>query len=160
MPTRQIYPPLVATAVLGAPGSGKSAVRPVLAALLKGHAVIDWDALIDAAGELAGTPVRSSPRTWPAYRDLVRAMVAALEPLPVVLLSVCTPDELKGWPIQNWLLLDCEDSVRRARLRYRQASEVEDAIEDANEYRHLRITTIDTTHKTLDEVAAAIAGLA
>jgi hypothetical protein len=149
----------VVAAVLGAPGSGKSACRHVLAALLEGHAVLDWDALIDAAGELAGTPIAFSPRTWPAYRSLVRATVAAVEPLPVVLLTVCTPRELEGSPIENWVLLDCEDSVRRARLLDRPGAEVEDAIKDAREYRKLGFRTIDTTHKRVDEVAAAIAKL-
>ena len=147
------------TAVLGAPGSGKSALRPLLAARLLRHAVVDWDALMDAAGELADTDVRASARTWPAYRNLVRSMVVAVEPLPVVLFTVCTPDELDGWPIERWLLLDCDDPVRRSRLQDRPALEVEDAIKDASEYRQLGINTIDTTQKSLDEVAAAIAQL-
>ena len=122
--------------------------------------MVDWDSLIDVAGGLAGTDVRSSPRTWPAYRDLVRAVVAALDPLPIVLFTVCTPDELNGWPIDKWLLLDCDDSVRRTRLRNRPAAEVQDALDDAAEYRRLGMTTIDTTNKSLDEVVAAIMGLA
>ncbi|HSZ99087.1 MAG TPA: hypothetical protein VK802_01825 [Streptosporangiaceae bacterium] len=49
------------TGVLGAPGSGKSgAVRP-LTALLPGHAILDWDALMVPAAALAGRPIRQNP---------------------------------------------------------------------------------------------------
>ena len=53
--------------VLGAPGSGKSAVVPLLKGLIRSHAVIDWDALAKPAAELAGTKISSAPQTWSAY---------------------------------------------------------------------------------------------
>ena len=36
--------------------------------------------------------------------------------LPVALLGVCTPNELKDWPIDAWVVLDCTDEERLRRL--------------------------------------------
>jgi integrase len=47
----------------------------------------------------------------------------------------------------------------RARSMDRPGAEVEDAIKDARDYCKLGFRTIDTTHKRVDEVAAAIAKL-
>ena len=104
------------TAVLGAPGSGKSALAALLVPLLPGHAVLDWDCFMDAAAALAGRDIRQHPETWSAYRQLVRTVLSAVAPLPVVLFTVCTPDELPGWPIDAWLLVDCTDQEGRRRL--------------------------------------------
>jgi adenylate kinase family enzyme len=38
------------TYVLGAPGSGKSTVAPLLRSVLATHIVVDWDAYMAAAG--------------------------------------------------------------------------------------------------------------
>jgi hypothetical protein len=96
----------VITAVLGAPGSGKSAVAQPLAALLPNHVVLDWDIFMKPAAALAGREIIGHPETWLAYRQLVGTVVAAIAHLPVVLLTVCTPDELPGWPIGAWVLID------------------------------------------------------
>ena len=77
---------------------------------------MDWDAFMVPASALAGRDIKQSPATWPAYRDLVRSVVNALSAVPVVMLGVCTPDELEGWPIDAWVLLDCSDEERRSRL--------------------------------------------
>jgi hypothetical protein len=92
----------VITSVLGAPGSGKSTVAPVLAGKLPGHAILDWDAFTGPAAALAGQEIPGNPGTWPAYRELVHAVVGSIAHLPGVLLGVCTPDELKDWPIDAW----------------------------------------------------------
>jgi hypothetical protein len=148
----------VITAVLGSPGSGKSAVARPLAALLPGHAVLDWDALMDPAAALAGRPIRQSPDTWAAYGDLVRAVVGVITPLPAVLLGVCTPDELRGWPIGAWILLDCTDHERRRRLGSdARPEDIETAVTDARQYRTLGLPVIDTTSRTPAQVAADLA---
>jgi hypothetical protein len=41
--------------------------------------------------------------------------VATVAHLPVVLLTVCTPDELPGWPTDAWVLPDCADHEPRPR---------------------------------------------
>jgi broad-specificity NMP kinase len=104
------------TYVLGAPGAGKSTVAPLVREALRRHVVLDWDAFMVAASELAGRDVRRSPSTCPIYDRLVRAVVEALMPSPVVLVGVRTPAELVGWPIDAWALLDCSDAERRRRL--------------------------------------------
>jgi shikimate kinase len=67
---------VVITGVLGAPGSGKSAVAPLLAELLPTHVVLDWDAFMMPATALAGRDIRQNPETWPSYRELMRAVGA------------------------------------------------------------------------------------
>jgi len=106
----------VITAVLGAPGSGKSTLASLLGPLLPAHVVLDWDSFMSPAAALAGRDIRQHPETWPAYRQLVHAIVGVVAHLPVVLFTVCTPGELRGWPIDAWLLLDCTDQERRSRL--------------------------------------------
>lgn len=144
--------------VLGAPGSGKSAVVPALKVLVRSHAVIDWDALTKPAAELAGTRISAAPHTWSAYENLVRSALQAIEPIPSVLLGVATPDQLSGWPPGAWLLLDCSDDERRRRLAPRgDAVDVPDALLDAEAYRGLGLPAIDTTALSSETVAARIA---
>jgi hypothetical protein len=143
----------VITSVLGAPGSGKTSVKEPLAARLPTCAVLDWDAFMDPAGALAGCAIRENPPTWPAYRQLMRAVLDVL-PAPVVLLGVCTPAELAGWPITTWVVLDCSDEERTRRLGPRaHASSVREAVKDAREYRALGLPVVDSTGRTPDEVA-------
>jgi dephospho-CoA kinase len=149
----------VITAVLGAPGSGKSTVARPLAARLPGHVVLDWDAFMDAAAALAGREISQSPDTWPAYRQLVRAVLDTVKHVPVVLLGVCTPTELAGWPIDAWVVLDCTDQERRQRLGQRAEPDDVQATRDASEYRALGLPVIDTTGQPPDKVAADLADL-
>jgi broad-specificity NMP kinase len=148
----------VLTHVLGAPGSGKSAIAALLAHQLPDHVVLDWDVFMDPASELAGRDVPSSPTTWPAYRRLIRLIVESVLPAPCVLLGVCTPDELDGWPIDAWVLLDCSDEVRRKRLTGRVgAAAIDEAIADATSYRALGLPTIDTSDRAPEQVVEALA---
>ena len=151
----------MATYILGAPGSGKSAIRSELAALLADRVVLDWDDFMDAACDLAATDVRREPALWPAYRRLVRDAVEAAGAARVVLLGVCTPDELPGWPIDAWVLLDCSDEERRRRLAAREQDEddVASAMQDAAAYRALGMRALDTTDLSTTECAAAVAAL-
>lgn len=146
------------TSVLGAPGSGKTTVAPALARLLPGHAVLDWDAFMGPAAALAGRDIPGSPETWPAYRELVHAVIGSMAHLQVVLLGVCTPDELKDWPIDAWVLLDCTDQARQQRLsRAADSHRLADAIGDGRRYRRLGLPVIDTTGRTPEAVAAELA---
>ena len=144
--------------VLGAPGSGKSTLVRHLRPLLPGRVVIDWDAFLGPAGELAGAPIRTTPRTWESYGRLVRSIVETLVPPDVVLLGVRTPVELGDWPEGRWVLLDCSDEERRRRLAGRRdPSEVADAVADAAAYRSLEMPVLDTTGLDPTEVARALA---
>jgi shikimate kinase len=148
----------VVTYVLGAPGSGKSTVARPLASLLPDHVVLDWDAFMAPASALAGQEITQHPATWSAYRQLVRVAVGAMAHLPVVLLGGCTPDELRGWPINAWVLLDCNDQERRRRLGPQaDADRLLEAIEDAEQDRSLGLPVLDTTGRTPADVAAEMA---
>jgi broad-specificity NMP kinase len=147
--------------VLGAPGSGKSTIVPELVTQLDDFVVLDWDALMVPASQLASVDVWSSPETWPAYTELIRSVCEAVSPRPTVLLGVSTPDEVAGWPIAEWILLDCEDAERRSRLESRGESESEigEALEDAAAHRLLGFRPIDTSGCTATEVAGRLSSL-
>jgi hypothetical protein len=148
----------VITTVLGAPGSGKTTAARLLPSLLPGHVVLDWDAFMEPAAALAGRDIRQQPATWPAYRQLIHAVVEVVACLPVVLLGVCTPDELRDWPIAAWVLLDCADEERERRLGPGYDRErLADALADARRYRALGLPVIDATSQTTADVAAALA---
>ena len=147
------------TYVLGAPGSGKTTLAPVLRRLLPGCAVIDWDSFIDAASTLAGRDIRRSPETWPGYRDLVHTIVDSIRPHPTVLLGVCTPDEFRGWPVDAWVLLDCSDEERTHRLGVDRAQDSAKALADARSYRALDLPVVDSTGRSPEGVGVAVAAL-
>jgi hypothetical protein len=136
----------VITYVLGAPGSGKTAAARPLASLLPDHVVVDWDAFMAPAAALAGRDITGHRDTWPAYRQLVRAVMEAMAHRPVVLLGVRTPDELEAWPIDAWVLLDCTDEERRRRLGPLAGPDrLAEGIHDAAEDRSLGLPVIDAT---------------
>lgn len=141
--------------VLGAPGSGKTTVRRALGERLSERIVMDWDDLMAPASELLGADVRSRPDAWPAYRHLIRGVVDVVGPR-LVLLGVCTPAELPGWPIDRWILLDCDDHERRSRLAFR-CETVDSAISDADAYRRLGFEIVDSTGLPPEEVAVRLA---
>jgi len=146
------------TYVLGAPGSGKSTIASLMPGILRSHVILDWDAFMPAASELAKRDLRRSPSTWPSYRRLVRAVVDTIQPTPLVVFGVCTPDELEGWPIDAWTLLDCSDDERQQRLGdHLSVDEIRDALADATQYRSLDLPVIDTTGKTPQAVANEVA---
>ena len=68
--------------------------------------MLDWDAFLGPAGALAGVAVPPARHTWSSYERLVRTIVEQVGSVPVVLLGVCTPEQLKDWPDGDWLLLD------------------------------------------------------
>ncbi|SDT25030.1 DEAD/DEAH box helicase family protein [Microlunatus soli] len=143
--------------VLGAPGSGKSLIIPRLRRLMPDRVVLDWDALMEPAGDLAGAPIPQTPRTWEPYGRLVRTVVDAILPVDLVLLGVCTPAELADWPTGSWLLLDCSDEVRRQRLTARnEPDDIDDVLRDAANYRALGLPVVDTTYLSPDEVATSV----
>jgi hypothetical protein len=145
--------------VLGAPGSGKTTIVPHLRVHLPSHSVVDWDSFMEAANELGGRDVRTNPESWPSYRSLVRSIVETIRP-PVVLLGVCTPDELDGWPIDASVLLDCADDERELRLSaQRRRGEIAEAVADAREYRSLGLPAVNTTGLSPEAVARELAQL-
>jgi hypothetical protein len=148
----------VISVVLGAPGSGKSTVVPLLKDLLPSHVIVDWDDFMTPAAALAERDIRTHPETWPAYRQLVRSVVDCLAGWPVVLVGVGTPDELQGWPVSSWLVLDCSDRERSHRLKQAgRSADAPDAVADAAQYRSLGLPVVDTSGKAPLEVAHELA---
>ena len=120
----------------------------------------DWDFLMEPAGQLIGRSIRADRSAWPFYDALVRAVLEQVGDMPVVLLGVRTPDELHGWPIGPWILLDCADDVRVTRLGERLGgSDLAEAIEDGQSYRELGLPVVDSTSRTIDEVAEELTSL-
>jgi hypothetical protein len=127
---------------------------------LAGSLVVDWDFLMEPAGQLIRKPIRADRPSWPFYDALVRTVVEELDNVPVVLLGVRTPDELHGWPIGAWILLDCADDVRVTRLAKRlSGSDLAEAVEDGQSYRKLGLPVVDSTSRTIDEVAEELASM-
>jgi hypothetical protein len=145
--------------VLGAPGSGKTALVGPLRARLPGHLVVDWDFLMEPAGQLAGRSIQANRSTWSHYDALVRAVLDQLG-VPLVLLGVRTPEELHGWPFGTWILLDCADETRVARLgERRNGAELAEAVEDGRRYRELGLPVVDSTSLAIEDVAEELVSL-
>jgi hypothetical protein len=67
-------------------------------------------------------------------------------------------NELQGWSISAWALLDCADQERRRRLSHQgRPDSITGAVHDAQEYRRLGHPLIDTTGLLPDEVAVELA---
>lgn len=145
--------------VLGAPGSGKTSVVPHLRRLLPRSVILDWDSLMEAAGALMAVDIREHEAAWVPYAALMRQVVEVIGPDRVIMLGVCTPEELPNWPPGDWLVLDCSDHVRASRLRERGEAEanIRSALEDATAYRNLDFATLDVTGLSTEDTAVAIA---
>jgi broad-specificity NMP kinase len=146
--------------VAGAPGSGKSSIAELLVERLPHFVVLDMDLLLDTAGALAGTDLRSSTAAdlWPAYNHLWLQLIRAISVAhPVVVLGPLNPDEIADKGIR-WAVLDCSDEGRRARLEARGYGEaaIRDALDDAAALRRYEMLTIATDDATPDQIADAV----
>lgn len=152
--------------VTGASGAGKSTVLPELLRCLAGRCMVfDLDWLIDPIRRAAS----GGDINWTAFRDawLHVSHAVAQNGLPTLLLGPLIPEHLEGLPGRPWagdihfLVLDCPDDVRRARIEARPAWRLRD-IEAQTEFgRWLRenlAPVIDTSGQTPAGVAAAVAG--
>lgn len=150
--------------VTGASGSGKTAVLAPLARRLRGRCVtFDADLLIDAASALNG----GQPVIWPAFRDawLAIAHGVAQSGMPTVLLGPFIPDHLRELPSRRWigairfLVLDCPDELRRARISARPAwrsRDIDDQVEFGRWLRRNIPDRVDTSGGTPEDTATAI----
>lgn len=153
--------------VTGAPGVGKSTT---LAAFLHLHSrflALDLDWFLDAASTLAGKEIRFAPTTWPAYHTLWVEILAAIDRnhRETILFAPISPQDITqyGQPYWctriEWLLLDCDDEVRRQRLSQRPdwtTQMIEEALHDARELRQSIEKRIDTGRHTPTQVAQRI----
>jgi hypothetical protein len=151
--------------VTGASGSGKTAVFAPLARRLQGHCVaFDADLLLDAAGALSG----GQPVNWPAFGAawLAVAHGVAQSGLPTVLLGPFMPGNLDELPARRWIadihfiVLDCPDELRRARIGARppwRSRDIEEQVEFGQWLRRNIADRVDTSSGTPEEAAAAVA---
>ena len=153
--------------ITGAPGSGKSAAVEAFAARRTEFVAFDIDWIMASASGLAGKDIRVNPSTWPAYNavwfDILRG-VSANGRVPVLFApwnrGDLAVDYLPGWCDEvRFLLLDCDDEIRRARLLERPGwteSMIQEALEDAAVLRSEVAEIIDTDGIKHSEVAVAV----
>ena len=149
--------------VTGASGSGKTTVFPAVANRLRGQCLVfDADWLIDPLGGDVTT------LDWVMLRDiwLHVAHGAAQNGLPTLLLGGFTPEQLEGLPGRQWvsdiryLLLDCDENARRARIDARPAGRAHDVEPQLAFARWLRSeipTAVDTSSASPATAADQIA---
>ena len=119
--------PVVLLFVAGAPGSGKSTVVTKLLEKPSPFVVFDIDWLAEPASRLVGRDIRFAPETWEPYGELWFGVLHAVlqNGLTPVLFTPADPSDFAGKPLPawcaglRWLLLDCDDETRRARLQGR-----------------------------------------
>jgi hypothetical protein len=151
--------------VTGASGSGKTTVFAPLARRLRGRCVtFDADLLMDAAGALSG----SQPVNWPAFRAawLAVAHGVAQSGLPAVLLGPFIPAHFDELAARRWIgdihfiVMDCPDELRRARLSARprwRRRDLDEQVEFGQWLRRHIADRVDTSTGTPEEAAAAVA---
>jgi ABC-type phosphonate transport system ATPase subunit len=155
-----VHPVLV---VVGASGSGKTTIFPLLAEQLSGQCIVfDADWIIDPLGGDVTT------LDWDLLRDiwLHVAHGVAQNGLRTLLLGALLPNQLDSLPGRRWigdlhvLLLDCDDDERRRRIDARPSGrthDVEPQVAFARWLRESFTTVVDTTHDSADESAAQVA---
>lgn len=154
-------------AVTGAPGSGKTTAAEAFIQLRTPYLAFDIDWLGTVASNLAGKDIFFDSSTWEPYGALwfeVLHSVYRNRRVPVFFTPGDPSDfERHGLPdwcgSVEWLLLDCDDDVRRFRLASRlgwTGDMVEDALEDARVLRQIVAHRLDTAQHTPPQVAKSI----
>ena len=156
-------------AITGAPGSGKTVLVPVLARLLTGTVVLDWDWLLDPLSRLAGVDLTVHEPSWPAYGDTWLTLAACIggTGVPVIVCGPLLPAELALLPSRalvaqiHCIVLDCADAVRRQRLVARGWDEalIVDAQHDAAVLRQLDAEIVPSDSLSVVEMACVVAGM-
>jgi hypothetical protein len=154
--------------VTGALGAGKSVTLDAFLALHTPHIAFDIDWLAAAASALAHRSILHDPTTWRPYRAVWFEVLHAIirnSRVPVLFAAIDPHDVAELGPLAwcdriNWFLLDCDDRVRRERLRQRPgwtAPMMDEALADAAALRAGISTVVDTGHHPPRHVAERIA---
>jgi len=150
----------------GAPGAGKSTIlKAWLNEPLDGVVAFDMDSLLRAGSALASANIQTSRATWPAYNRLWLDVLAAVEANGLTPLLFAPIDERdfneirRRWPELatmhlRWLLLDCNDTVRRQRLSRRDdpPQRLAEALIDAAALRATVGHRIDSSDRSASDV--------
>jgi len=113
--------------VTGAPGSGKSTTLKTFLELHSNYIAFDIDWLAEAASDLAEKDIYSDPSTWTPYASLWFEVLHSIykNGQTPVFFTPNDPQDIEqyGQPAWcsdiKWLLLDCDDQIRRERLVHR-----------------------------------------
>lgn len=153
--------------VTGAPGAGKTTTLDALLRCASPHLAFDIDWLADAGSRLAGSDIWQDRAAWPAYNALWFEILHSVHKngkiaiffAPLDLRDVAEQGQLDWCGRIEWLLLDCDDATRRARLARRAgwgAARIAEALADAQILREQIPARIDTGLTPPDAAAAAI----
>lgn len=152
--------------VTGAPGAGKSTTVEALLAFGSAFVFFDSDWLAAPASALYGQDIRFQPASWQPYGELWFSVLHALfqNGRVPVLFTPGDPGDYKRNALPNWcsglewLLLDCDDDTRLARLQRRGWEEARsgEALQDAAVLRALVSRRIDTGKLSPEEVAERV----
>ena len=152
--------------VTGAPGAGKTTLLPELVRLGQGIVVMDQDELLEDRA-LLGVPIAvpEAAPIWPAYNRMWDRIIHIVRRAghPVILLCPTpSPDDVVAdadpdGPV-HWVLLDCADDRRYARLRARgwPTEWIEDALTDAAQARELVAAVITTDDEDTEKIARQV----
>lgn len=153
--------------VTGAPGAGKSTALDHFMRRGTTYLGFDIDWLLESASALAGSEIRFAPSTWKSYTTLwfdVLWAIHANGKTPVLFAPIDEHDITTfGQPVWcrriAWLLLDCDDEIRRQRLMQRPnwtPAMVEEAMTDAQVLRQTVHNSVDTGIRSPNEVVDRI----
>lgn len=153
--------------VTGAPGAGKTTTLAALLRCASPHLAFDIDWLADAGSRLAGSDIRLERAAWPAYNALWFEIIHSVHKngkiaiffAPLDLRDLAEQGQPAWCERIEWMLLDCDDATRRARLGRRagwSAAMIAEALADAQVLREQIPARIDTGRITPDAAAAAI----
>ena len=149
-------------AICGASGSGKSTIVEPLRSRLPHHIIFDSDALLGRWTD-----------DWDAHFELVLRMTSAIadNDRHVVVSGSLLPERLDPLPSRDrlgeivYIDLDCSDEERRGRLAARprwrnwNLERVEEANAFAAELRRAGNPIVDTSNRSVDEVADDVAAI-
>lgn len=153
--------------VTGAPGSGKSTALQAFLELHSHYIAFDIDWLAAAASDLADKNIYSDSSTWKPYGLLWFEVLHAVyrNGQTPVFFTPNDPQDLKryGQPAWcreiKWLLLDCDDQIRRERLVRRSdwtEAMITEALADARALRQSINLQVDTGLLSPKETAMKI----
>lgn len=150
--------------VTGAPGAGKTSVAQALVDLGSDFVVFDIDWLAEPVSMLTGRDIHTDASAWVAYGKLWFEILHSVSRNGCQPLFFCpnTPADFERQQLAtwyntcHWLLLDCDDAVRTARLDARadwSDERKQEALDDAAELREAVPERIDTSGTTPEEAA-------
>jgi hypothetical protein len=152
--------------VSGAPGAGKSRTLETLLGMNSEFLVLDIDWLAESASAFAERDIYTDPGTWLPYGKLWFEILHSICRNTIQPIFFCPNSrsdiETFGKPTWcrdiRWLLLDCSDDLRVARLNARGWSigRKQEAIADAAELRESISPVIDTGTLSPAEVASDV----